>query len=85
MRGAVVRYVGVVMSAQDVRRTLERVVADPPAALRMTVHLADAGIDAHRHSADQRGLAKVGAEPRPEVVIDVGSPVEGPRVQHANQ
>ena len=81
VRSALVRHLGVVMPTQDVRRPLECMVADPPAAFCVTIHLADAGIYAHAYGTDQSGLTKIRAETGPEVVIDIWSAVEGPRVQ----
>ena len=81
MRSTVVRHRWVVMPTQDVRRPLERMVADPPAAFCVTIHLAHARIYAHAYGTDQGGLTKIRAETGPEVVIDIWSAVEGPRVQ----
>ena len=81
VRSTVVRRLRVVMPTQDVRRPLECMVADPPAAFCVTIHLAHAGIHAHAYGTDQGGLTKIRAETGPEIVIDIWSAVEGPRVQ----
>ena len=56
-------------------------MADPPTPLRVTVHLAHAGVDADAHGADEGGLTEVGPEAGPEVVVQVRSAVQGPRVE----
>jgi hypothetical protein len=81
MRSTVVRHIRVVMPAQDVGRSLEGMVADPPTALCVTVHLAYPGIHTHAYGADQSGLTEIRAKPGPEVVIEIWSAVEGARVQ----
>src|SRR3984885_8279325 len=74
--GAVIRHVGVVVSAQDVGRPVEWMVTDSPTPLGVTVHLAHAGIHTHAHGADQSGLAEIRAEAGPEVVIEIWAAVE---------
>ena len=81
VRSAVVWHLWVVMPAQNVRRPLECMMADPPAALCVTIHLAQAGIQAHAYGTDQGGLTKIRAETGPKVVIDIWSAVEGSRVK----
>ena len=81
MRSTMVWHLWVVMPAQDVRRPLEHMVADPPATFCVTVHLAHAGIDTHAYGTDQGGLTKIRAETGPKVVIDIWSAVEGSRVE----
>ena len=76
-----VRHFWVVMPTQDVGRPLECMVSDPPAAFRVAIDFAHAGIDAHAYGTDQGGLTKIRAETGPEVVIDIWSAVEGPGVQ----
>ncbi len=56
-------------------------VANPPAPFGVAVHLPYAGVDPDADCADECRLTEVGSEPRPEVVVDVGPPVEGPCVE----
>jgi hypothetical protein len=81
VRSTVVRHVGVVMLAKYVRRSVEGMVAYTPAALCVTVHLAHAGVNTDGYGADQCGLAKIGAETGPEVVIEIWSTMECSRVK----
>jgi len=62
--------------AQDVRRSVEGVVTNPPTTLGVTVHLSKSGIQPDANSANQCRLAEVGTEARPEVVIPIRTPVE---------
>ena len=81
MRRTMVRHVWMVMPAQDIWRPIQGMVADTPAALCVTVHLAHAGVNTEGDGADQRGLTNVGAETGPEVVIEIWSAMERPRVE----
>ena len=62
VRRTVIWHVWVMVLAEDVRRPFEGMVADPPTALRMAVHLAHTGIDTHTYSADQGCFSEIGAE-----------------------
>jgi hypothetical protein len=76
----VVGHARVVVPAEDVGRFVQRMVADRPAALSVAIHLAYAGVDADAYCANQCCLTQVGAEAGPEVVVDVRSAMERPRV-----
>ena len=62
VRGALVRNLRVVVPTETVRSSLERMVPDPPATLRLAVDLAYAGVDADDDSADECCLTEVGSE-----------------------
>lgn len=81
VRRTVIWHIRMMVLTENIGRPFEGMVADPPATLCVTVHLAYAGIDTHAHGADQGGLSQVGAEPGPEVVIHVWSAMKSARVQ----
>src|SRR5580704_11561968 len=81
VRRTMIGHIGVMVPAEDVGRSLEGMVADPPTPLRVAVHLAHAGVDTDAHGADEGGLTEVGPEAGPEVVIQVRSAVQRPRVE----
>lgn len=68
MGGSAIRHLGVMVPAQDVRRSIQRMMTDPPATLGVTIHFSDSGVHAHSDRTDESRLPKVGAEPRPEIV-----------------
>lgn len=71
----------VVVSAQDIRSSLQCVMANPPTPLRVAVHLANTRVHPDADGADERCLTQVGAEAGPEVVVQVGPSVKGSSVQ----
>src|SRR6516165_12282643 len=81
VRRTVVRHARMMVFAEDVRRPIELMVPDSPTPLRVAVHLPHARVNTHAHGADQRGLAEVGAEAGPEVVVEVWPAVQGPGVE----
>src|SRR5579863_7637692 len=81
MRCTAVRHARVVVTAKDVRSSLEGMVADAPTTLGVAVHLAHTGVDANAHGADERYLTDVGPDTRPKVVVGVGSALEDTRVK----
>src|SRR3974390_3914253 len=70
VRCALGRNARVMKRTQVIRSALERIMADPPTPLGVTVHPAHPGIDADADRTDKCRLSKVRAEARPEVVID---------------
>src|ERR1700733_13251290 len=81
MGGAAGRYVRVMVSAQNVWGALEDVMADPPTSLGVAIDLANTRVHPDADRGDQRRLSEVGAEARPEVVIEVRASMEGASVQ----
>jgi hypothetical protein len=81
VRGTFVRYVRVMVTAQDVRSALEGVMADSPASLAVAVDLADTRVHAEADRRDECRLSEVGTKPGPEVVIEVRPSMEGASVQ----
>ena len=81
VRRPVVRNVRMVVLAENEGCPLQWMMPDPPAALRVAVHFAHAGVDTEADCADQRCLTEVGSEAGPEVVIHVRSAVESPGVE----
>jgi hypothetical protein len=74
-------YMWVVMSAQNVRSAIERVMANSPAPFGVTVDLPYAGVHPDADCTDQCRLAEVGSESGPEVVIQVRPSVKGAGVK----
>ena len=81
MRSTVIWHIRVVMPAQDVGRPVEWMVADPPTTFCVTIHLPHACVDTEAYGADQSGLTKIRAETGPEVVIEIWTAVESPRMK----
>jgi hypothetical protein len=67
MRSPTVREARVVVSAEDIRRSLQGMVADAPATCGVAVHFAHTGIDANAHRADEYYFADVGSDTGPKV------------------
>jgi hypothetical protein len=76
MGGSAIRHLGVMVSTQDVRRSIQRMMTDPPATLGMAVHFSDSGVYTDSDRTDQGCLSKVRAETRPEVVKLVGAAMD---------
>lgn len=55
-------HFGVVVPAQDVGRSFQRVVADSPASLCVAIDLTHAGVHTDSDCTNERGLAEVGTE-----------------------
>ncbi len=76
MRSTTVWHIRVMVLAEDVRRSVQWVVADSPAAFGVTVHLPDASVDTDAYGADEGRFTEVRAETGPEVVVEVGATME---------
>ena len=70
MRCTFCGYRWMMVCTEVIRSPLERVMADPPTLLGMTVGPAYDGVDANADCTNQRRLSKVRTESGPEVVID---------------
>jgi len=81
MGGSAIRHLRVMVSAQDVRRSIQGMMADPPATLGMAIHFSDSGVHTHSNRTDERCFSKVRAETRPEVVELVGPAMDYPGVE----
>ena len=81
VRGASVRYVGVVVSAQDVRSAIERVMANSPTPLGVAIDLANARVHPDANRTYECRLTEVGTKTRPEVVIEIWPSMEGTGVK----
>lgn len=76
VRSTMIWHARMMVLAEDVRRPVEWVVANSPAAFGVAVHFADAGVDTDANGADERRFSEVGAETRPEVVVEVRATME---------
>jgi hypothetical protein len=83
VRGPFGGYVWMVFLAQDVGSAFEGVMANPPTPFGVAVDFSDTGIDAEGHRRNEGHLTEIGAEARPEVVIEIGSTVKGSGVQRS--
>jgi hypothetical protein len=81
VRGSAVGHLRVMVPAQDVRRSVQLMMTDPPATLGMAIHFSDSGVHAHPNGTDERCLSEVGAKTGPEIVELVGPAVDDPGVK----
>jgi len=66
----------VMVFAEDVGGPVQGVMADPPTSLGVAVDLPDAGVYPDADGSDEGRFTEVGAEARPEVVVQVRPTVE---------